>query len=101
LIDMGSLSLASSPDAVCLRSISCTSVGTLAPRFLRTPPRDDALALRYYLTSIRLQRRLSPPSRRTCSAHHKKRASREARPFDVNSRLRKCTSSRTGCCAGS
>jgi hypothetical protein len=27
---------------------------TFAPRFLRTPPRDDALALRYYFTSIRL-----------------------------------------------
>ncbi len=37
--------LAPSPDAVRLRSGSCTSAGRLAPRFFQTPP-HDALALR-------------------------------------------------------
>jgi len=38
---------------VCLRSGSCTSARTFAPRFFQTPPHDDALALRYHFTSIR------------------------------------------------
>ena len=42
------------PAPVCLRSGSCTSARTFAPRFFQTPPRDDALALRYLFTSIRL-----------------------------------------------
>jgi RNA polymerase sigma factor (sigma-70 family) len=40
---------------------------TFAPP--QTPPHDDALALRYDFTSIRLSRGLSLPSCRTCSAH--------------------------------
>ena len=32
----------------------CPSARTFAPRFLQTPPRGDALALRYHFTSIRL-----------------------------------------------
>ena len=32
----------------------CPSARTFAPRFLQTPPRDDAVALRYHFTSIRL-----------------------------------------------
>ena len=34
---------ASSPDAVCLILGSCSSARTFAPRFLQTPPHDDAL----------------------------------------------------------
>src|ERR1700676_2537290 len=41
------------------------------PRFIRTPPRDDALALRSPL-AIRLGRGLPPPSCRSCSAHNGK-----------------------------
>ena len=52
-----------------LISGSCSSVHTFAPRFLQTPPRDDALALRYPFTSTRLGRGLSPPSCRPCPAH--------------------------------
>ena len=40
------MSFASSPDAVCLLSGSCSSARAFAPRFLQTPSRDDALALR-------------------------------------------------------
>ena len=52
-----------------LISGSCSSVHAFAPRFLQTPPRDDALALRYPFTSTRLGRGLSPPSCRSCPAH--------------------------------
>jgi len=52
-----------------LISGSCSSVHAFAPRFLQTPPRDDALALRYPFTSTRLGRGLSPPSCRPCPAH--------------------------------
>ena len=52
-----------------LLSGSCPSARTFAPRFLQTPPRDDALALRYPFTSTRLERGLSPPSCRACPAH--------------------------------
>jgi len=48
-------------------------VPTFAPRFFQTPPRDQALAIRHDFASIRLSRRLSPPSCRTCSAHKKTR----------------------------
>jgi integrase len=41
----GISSLANSPNAVCLLSGSCSSARIFAPRFLQTPPRDDALAL--------------------------------------------------------
>ena len=52
-----------------LISGSCSSVHAFAPRFLQTPPRDDALALRYPFTSTWLERGLSPPSCRSCPAH--------------------------------
>jgi len=52
-----------------LISGSCSSVHAFAPRFLQTPPRDDALALRYPFTSTWLGRGLSPPSCRSCPAH--------------------------------
>src|SRR5436190_11341137 len=68
-----SRSYARSPGTVCLGSGSCTSARTFAPRFFQTPPRDDALALRYDFTSIRLSKGLSPSSCRTCSAHKKRR----------------------------
>src|SRR5881392_454307 len=42
-----SRSLARSSDAVGLKSGSCPSARIFAPRFLQTPPHDDALALRY------------------------------------------------------
>src|SRR5579863_1768096 len=45
-----SLSLASSSSAVGLISGSCPSARVFAPRFLQTPPRDDALALRYHFS---------------------------------------------------
>src|SRR5436190_5796749 len=64
-----SRSYARSPGTVCLGSGSCTSARAFAPRFFQTPPRDDALALRYDFTSIRLSKGLSPSSCRTCSAH--------------------------------
>ncbi len=38
----------------------------------QTPSHDDALALRYDSISIRLSKRLSPSSCRTCSAHKEK-----------------------------
>ena len=52
-----------------LISGSCSSMHAFAPRFLQTPPRDDALALRYPFTSTRLGRGLPPPSCRPCPAH--------------------------------
>jgi len=55
----------------------------VAPRFLQTPPHGDALALCSSFTSIRLDRRLSLPSDRTCWAHNepasRERAAREGR----------------------
>jgi len=42
----------------------------LCSTLLSDPPHDDAVALRYDFTSIRLSRGLSPPSCRTCSAHN-------------------------------
>jgi len=53
-----------------LVSGSCSSVPAFAPRFLQTPPHDDALALRYPFTSTRLGRGLSPPSCRPSPAHN-------------------------------
>src|SRR6185312_11439815 len=67
-----------SSGTVCLRSRSSTSARTFAPRFFQTPPRDDALALRYDFTSIRLSKGLSPSSCRTCSAHQRKAQARQA-----------------------
>ena len=55
-----------------LLSGSCPSARVFAPRFLQTPPHDDALALRLPFASIRLGRGLTPPDCRTCSAHKKK-----------------------------
>jgi len=52
-----------------LTSGFCTSARVFAPRFFQTPPHDDALALRYHFTSIRLWEGLSPSSCWTCSAH--------------------------------
>ena len=46
----------------CLLSDSCSSSRDFAPRFLRTPPRDDALAFHSSFTSIKLDRELAPPS---------------------------------------
>ena len=59
-----------------LVSGSCSSVHAFAPRFLQTPPHDDALALRYPFTSTRLGRGLSPPSCRSCPAHYLSRLRR-------------------------
>src|SRR3982751_3627191 len=58
-----------SSDPGCLISGFCSSGRGFAPRFLQTPPRGDALALRSHFTSIRLCRGLAPPGCRTCSAH--------------------------------
>jgi hypothetical protein len=53
-----------------LPHIRFLSIGScLRYRFLRTPPRGDALASRLSFSSIRMDRGLSPPSGRTCSAH--------------------------------
>src|SRR4051812_5150227 len=62
-------SVVRSSDLGCLLSGFCSSGRGFAPRFLQTPPRGDALALRSHFTSIRLCRGLAPPGCRTCSAH--------------------------------
>src|SRR5215831_18313844 len=54
----------------CLVSDFCSSGRGFAPHFLQTPPRDDALVLRWSFTSIRLDRRLALPSDRACWAHY-------------------------------
>src|SRR5512147_485554 len=64
-----SRSVVRSSDLGCLISGFCSSGRGFAPRFLQTPPRGDALALRSHFTSIRLCRGLAPPGCRTCSAH--------------------------------
>src|SRR5258708_5020699 len=61
-----------------LESSSCPSARAFAPRFLQTPLRSDAFALRYDFTSIRLSKGLSPSSCRTCSAHKKGQAIKPA-----------------------
>src|SRR6478672_2019333 len=65
-----SRSVVRSSDLGCLISGFCSSGRGFAPRFLQTPPRGDALALRSHFTSIRLCRGLAPPGCRTCSAHN-------------------------------
>jgi hypothetical protein len=47
-------------EVLVLRLPVCTSARTFAPRFFQTPPRDDAFALRYDFTSIRLSRDSHP-----------------------------------------
>ena len=54
LIDMGFAIMGPLARRSRLRSGSCTLARVFAPRFLQTPPRGDALALRYHFTSIRL-----------------------------------------------
>ena len=54
LMDMDFAVIARSSGAVCLISGSCPSARVFAPRFFQTPPRDDALALRYHFSSIRM-----------------------------------------------
>jgi hypothetical protein len=46
-----------------------SSARTFAPRFLQTPPRGDALALRYPSPPSGWERDLHPPSTETCPAH--------------------------------
>jgi len=46
LMDMGFVVDCQLAGAVCLLSGSCSSARAFAPRFLQTPPHDDALALR-------------------------------------------------------
>ncbi len=57
------------PNVPHLISGSCSSPRTFAPRFLPTPPRGDALALRLSFASTWLDRGLAPPSVETCPAH--------------------------------
>src|SRR5215510_3063262 len=52
-----------------LVSGSYSSPRAFVPRFLQTPPRGDALALRLSFASTSLDRGLSPPSIETCPAH--------------------------------
>src|SRR5262249_44616893 len=52
-----------------LVSGSYSSPRAFVPRFLRTPPRGDALALPLSFASTWLDRGLSPPSIETCPAH--------------------------------
>jgi hypothetical protein len=54
LIDMGLATIGPLARRSGLRSGSCTWARVFAPRFLQTPPRGDALALRYHFTAIRL-----------------------------------------------
>jgi hypothetical protein len=56
--------LARVPSPLCA---SCSSGQSFAYSFLRTPPRDDALAVRLAVPVIKARRGLSPPSR---PAHH-------------------------------
>ena len=68
------------PAPYAFRSGSGPSARTFAPRFFQTLRRWSALALRYEFTSIRLSRGLSPPSRRTCSAHKQNGREMNSRP---------------------
>jgi hypothetical protein len=52
-----------------LLSSFCSSARTFAPRFLQTPPRGGALALRYPSPPSGWERDLHPPSTGTCPAH--------------------------------
>src|SRR5262245_32465714 len=70
--------VARSSDQGCLVSGFCSSGRGSAPHFLQTPPRDDALVLHSSFTSIRLDRGLSPPSKRACWAHHEVASRRPA-----------------------
>jgi hypothetical protein len=54
LIDMGFATIRPLARRSRLRSGFCALARVFAPRFLETPPRSDALALRYHFTSIRL-----------------------------------------------
>ena len=54
VIDMGFAIICPLARRARLRSGSCTLARAFALRFLQTPPPDDALALRYHFTSIRL-----------------------------------------------
>ena len=67
-----SRSFARSSGWVGLVSGSCPSGRGFAPRFLQTPPRDDALALRRSFAAIGLDRGLAPPTCQPCSAHQKR-----------------------------
>ena len=53
LIDTGFAAICPLARRSRLTSDSCTLAPTFAPRFLQTPPYDDALALCYHFTSIR------------------------------------------------
>ena len=54
LIDMGFAIIGPLARRSRLRFDSCTLARAFAPRFLQTPPHDDALALRYHFSSIRM-----------------------------------------------
>src|ERR1035438_6214209 len=54
--------------------VDCSSARVFAPRFLQTPPRGDALALRYHFSSVRLSRGLSPPEMSNMPGTHEKGA---------------------------
>ena len=64
-----SSSHADSSDPRAYLSSSCPSARTFAPRFLQTPPRDDALALPYPSPPPRWERDFRPPSQPACPAH--------------------------------
>src|SRR5258707_4005658 len=66
------MSFASSSGALCLISGSCPSARVFAPPFLQTSPRDDALALRYHFSSIRMGTGLPTPSCHSCTAYKEK-----------------------------
>src|SRR5262245_35054605 len=72
-MDMGSLSLATSPGTVCLLSGSCPSAHAFARRFLQTHRRRYALALRYPSPPSGWDGDFHPASCRTCSAHRQER----------------------------
>ena len=69
-----------------LISGSCPSARASAPRFLQTPPRDDALALHAPFASIRLGRGLAPPNDQTCLAHNANAARSLGRRFAFTGR---------------
>src|SRR5690606_27990784 len=66
-----SLIHASSSDRDSLLSGSCPSAHAFAPRFLQTPPHDDALALHFPSPPSGWNGDLHPANCQTCPAHTK------------------------------
>jgi hypothetical protein len=88
LMDMDFATLCSLVRRSRLRSGSCTLARALAPRFLRTPPRGDALALRYPSPPSGWVGTFTPELSNMPGIQRKSRprGSREAGPFRTDSK---------------